>query len=280
MINPPPDVVVDDLIRRALEEDLGRAGDLTSAALIGPEARASGRIVARRSGRLAGLPFALRVFRFLGGVETRPLRRDGEDTGAGEALAELEGSARAILAGERTALNLLGHLSGIATAAAEAVARVAGAQARIVDTRKTTPGLRALEKYAVRCGGASNHRFGLDDGILIKDNHLRACPSIAVAVAAARAAAGHMVRVEVEVENLDQLGEALQAGADAVLLDNMTPSELRVAVAEVAGRCLTEASGGIGLEDLTAVAETGVDLISLGWITHSAPRLDVALDLD
>jgi nicotinate-nucleotide pyrophosphorylase (carboxylating) len=204
---------------------------------------------------------------------------DGNDAGAGEVLAELTGPARALLTGERTCLNLLGHLSGIATATREAVALVAGTGARIVDTRKTTPGLRAFEKYAVRCGGGGNHRFGLHDGVMIKDNHIAAAGSIAAAVAAVKAGVGHMLKIEVELDHQDQIPEALEAGADVILLDNMTPRELAAAVALVDGAALTEASGSITAHTVGAVAASGVDIISMGALTHSAPRLDVAMEM-
>jgi nicotinate-nucleotide pyrophosphorylase (carboxylating) len=205
--------------------------------------------------------------------------RDGDRVGAGALLARLAGSARGLLTGERVALNLLGRLSGIATATRELVDAVAGTGSRIVCTRKTTPGLRALEKYAVRCGGGVNHRFGLDDAVLVKDNHLAVAGSVAEAIRRARGAVGHLVAIEVEVDTMEQLAAALEHGADAVLLDNMSPAELRRAVEMVGGRIPTEASGGITLRTARAIAETGVDLLSVGWLTHSAPALDVALDV-
>ncbi len=277
---PPPDLGVEALLWRALGEDLGRAGDLTSNATIPAEHRSVGHVVARAPGRIAGLHQALRAFTVLDdSVVVRALASDGQDVAAGERLAEVAGPTRSLLAAERTCLNLLGHLSGVATATAAMVRLVEGTGARIVDTRKTLPGLRALEKYAVRAGGGANHRFGLDDAVLIKDNHIAAVGSIGGAIKAARLAVGHMVRIEVEVDTLDQLDEALAVGVDAVLLDNMTPDELRTAVARVAGRTLTEASGGVTAETVRAIAESGVDLISMGWLTHSAPQLDVAFDL-
>ena len=277
---PPPDLGVEALLWRAFGEDLGRAGDLTSNATIPAEHRSVGHVVARAPGRIAGLHQALRAFTVLDdSVVVRALASDGQDVAAGERLAEVAGPTRSLLAAERTCLNLLGHLSGVATATAAMVRLVEGTGARIVDTRKTLPGLRALEKYAVRAGGGANHRFGLDDAVLIKDNHIAAVGSIGGAIKAARLAVGHMVRIEVEVDTLDQLDEALAVGVDAVLLDNMTPDELRTAVARVAGRTLTEASGGVTAETVRAIAESGVDLISMGWLTHSAPQLDVAFDL-
>lgn len=277
---PPPALGVDELLRRALDEDLGRAGDVTSNATIPPDHRSAGRVVARARGRIAGLAQATRAFTLLDpSVELRLLAVDGDDVAPGDRLAEVAGPTRSLLAAERTCLNLLGHLSGVATATAEMTRRIDGTRARVVDTRKTLPGLRALQKYAVRCGGGANHRFGLDDAALIKDNHIVAVGSVAGAVKAARAAVGHMVKIECEVDSLGQLDEALAAGVDAVLLDNMTPDELRTAVARVAGRCVTEASGGVTSETVRAIAESGVDLVSVGWLTHSAPQLDVALDL-
>ncbi len=277
---PLPPLLVDGVLRAALAEDLGRAGDITTNATIPAEARATARIVARGSGVVAGLEAATRVFTLLDPDALVTLHTaDGDPVAAGELLATVEGRTRALLTGERTCLNILGHLSGVATATARLVDLVHGTGARIADTRKTIPGLRALQKYAVRCGGGVNHRFGLDDAVLVKDNHIAAVGSLPAAVAAAGAAVGHTVRIEVEVDTLAQLQEALDAGADAVLLDNMTLSELEKAVEIVGGRCVTEASGGITPDTVAAVAATGVDLISVGWLTHSAPQLDVGLDL-
>jgi nicotinate-nucleotide pyrophosphorylase (carboxylating) len=278
---PPYPLTYEPLLRLALAEDLGRAGDLTTEATVPPEKLARAQVVARRGGSIAGLPMAERVFALLdAAVEFAPQARDGDVVTAGTTIARLHGPARAILTGERTALNLLGHLSGVATATHALVQAVAGTRAAIVCTRKTTPGLRALEKYAVRCGGGANHRFGLDDAVLIKDNHLVAAGGVTSAIARARAAVGHLVKVECEVQTIRQVDEAVAAGADVILLDNMTPAELAVAVAQIAGRAIAEASGGITLDSVRAVAESGVDLISVGWITHSAPTLDVALDFD
>jgi nicotinate-nucleotide pyrophosphorylase (carboxylating) len=275
-----PELLVVDAVRAALREDLGRAGDITSVATIPEKARAKAVIAARKPGVLAGLALAERAFAEIDlSIRFTALKRDGDKLGAGAVIARVEGSARAILAAERVALNYLGHLSGIATETARLVAEVAHTKARICCTRKTTPGLRAFEKYAVRCGGGSNHRFGLDDAILIKDNHIAVAGSVADAIRKARAFAGHLVRVEVEVDDLRQLAEALEAAPDAVLLDNMKPAMLRKAVGLVAGRAAVEASGGITLETVKAVAETGVDYISSGWITHSAPTLDIGLDI-
>ena len=270
----------EDLLRRALREDLGGAGDLTTDAIVPAALTAEATLVARRAGCVAGLEPALHVFRLLDpGVSWEARVGDGGDAGAGATLALVRGSARALLTGERTALNLLGRLCGIATATRDVVARLQGLPTRVACTRKTTPGLRALEKYAVRAGGGSNHRFGLDDAVLVKDNHRLLAGGVREAVARCRAAAGHLVKLEVEVDTLDELDEALACGVDAVLLDNMSLEQLRAAVARCRGRALTEASGGLTPDNVRAVAETGVDLVSLGWLTHSAPALDVALDV-
>jgi nicotinate-nucleotide pyrophosphorylase (carboxylating) len=279
---PPPlyPLLYEELVRRALAEDLGRAGDLTTDAIVPPGLDAEARLVARAAGRIAGVEPALAAFRLLDpAVAAEVALPDGSDAAAGATIATVRGPARAILAAERTALNFLGRLSGVATATRGLVAAVAGHRARIVCTRKTTPGLRALEKYAVRAGGGGNHRFGLDDAVLIKDNHRALAGGVRPAVERARAAVGHLVKVEVEVDTLDQLDEALAAGADAVLLDNMPLDVLRRAVERARGRAITEASGGITPGTAAAVAATGVDLISVGWLTHSAPALDVALDV-
>ncbi|HEV7505765.1 MAG TPA: carboxylating nicotinate-nucleotide diphosphorylase [Thermoanaerobaculia bacterium] len=283
-VHPPAPlypILYEPLIRRALEEDLGRAGDLTSDAILPPDLKGEGRIMARAEGRLAGLPMALSAFRVLDPqmeIETRAA--DGEDVAAGAVLAIVRGAARTLLSAERTALNLLGRLCGIATATREMVRRVEPHRARVVCTRKTTPGLRALEKYAVRCGGGHNHRFGLDDAVLIKDNHIALAGGLRIAVERARGAVGHLVKIEVEVDSLEMLREALDLGVDVVLLDNMSVEILEQAVALARGRALTEASGGITPETAAAIAATGVDLLSMGWLTHSAPSLDVALDVD
>ncbi|CAN5387302.1 carboxylating nicotinate-nucleotide diphosphorylase [soil metagenome] len=276
----PPTILVENLLRTALAEDLGRAGDLTTAATIPGDHRSSGAVIAREPGRIAGLEPSTRVFGMVSSAVTVDRAvADGEDVEAGTVLAAVSGPTRALLVGERTCLNLLGRLSGIATATADMVRRVEGTGARIVDTRKTTPGLRALEKYAVRCGGGVNHRFGLDDAVLIKDNHIAAVGSVSAAIERVRSNVGHLVSVEVEVDTLDQLAEALQAGVDAVLCDNMPLDMLRAAVKMVDGRCTVEASGGITPDTVRSVAETGVDLISAGFLTHSVRQLDVAFDL-
>ena len=270
---------IDDLIHRALDEDLDAAGDITTAATVPPDRRASAVIVVRKPGVVAGIPIALRVFQLVD-PNLRLVERssDGAKVAPGEVMLELEGSAASILIGERVALNFLGHLSGIATATAALVAAVAHTRARICCTRKTTPGLRALEKYAVRCGGAVNHRMGLFDAILIKDNHIAASGGVSAAIQAARAAVAKGTKLEVEVDTLAQLDEALEIGVDQVLLDNMNPAQLKEAVARVRGRAITEASGSITAETAGPIAESGVDLLSVGWITHSAPCLDLGLD--
>jgi nicotinate-nucleotide pyrophosphorylase (carboxylating) len=273
---------IETAVKRALAEDLGRAGDVTSIATVPEETQARAGLVARAAGVISGLPLAAAVFKRLDPeVNIEANARDGASVAAGTALLRIDGDARAILAAERTALNLLGHLSGIASATHEFVRRVAGTRLRICCTRKTTPGLRALEKYAVRCGGGFNHRFGLDDAMLIKDNHIAVAGGIRPVLERARRTAGHLVKIEIEVDTLEQLAEVLEVGlADAVLLDNMAPPVLRKAVAMTAGRFPLEASGGITLDTIAEVAATGVDYASSGWITLSAPNLDVALDIE
>jgi len=271
-------LVAEPIVRRALVEDLGRGGDLTTDAIVEADRTATARIVARRGGVVAGLTLGSLAFSLLDDRVVVDARiDDGDRIEPGAVVAELFGPARAILTGERTALNLLAPLSGIATATRSLVDLVATTHAKIADTRKTTPGLRALERYAVACGGGTNHRFGLDDGVLIKDNHLIVAGSIHAAVAAARAAVGHMVKIEVEVDTLEQLREALDEPIDAVLLDNMTVPELTQAVRIVGRRVITEASGGVTPENILEVARSGVDVISVGWLTHSAPALDLSL---
>jgi nicotinate-nucleotide pyrophosphorylase (carboxylating) len=275
-----PSLLYDDVVRRALAEDLGRAGDVTTDAVVPVDRSGEAAIVARSPGCVAGLEVALSVFRALDPAATAEvLNPDGSAVGGAEVLARVRARARALLTGERTALNFLGHLSGIATVTRDVVARLEGLPTRVACTRKTTPGLRALEKYAVLVGGGESHRYGLDDAVLIKDNHVAVAGGIAPAVARVRRSASHMVKVELEVDTLEQLDEALGLGVDVILLDNMGLETLREAVRRARGRALTEASGGIRPDDVRAVAETGVDLISLGWLTHSAPSLDVALDI-
>lgn len=279
MIPSLPDLIVEPVVRAALAEDLGRAGDITARACIPEDARLRAAFVARREGRIAGLACVRAAVLALDPAARVELRlADGEDAAAGAVLAEVEANARALLAAERTALNLLGRLSGIATLTRAYVRAVEGTKARITDTRKTTPGLRALEKHAVLCGGGVNHRFGLDDAILIKDNHVALCGGVGEAVRHARAFAGHLVRVEVEIDRLNQLEEALAEGPDVVMLDNFGLDDMRRAVELTAGRAVLEASGGVSLETVRAIAETGVDVISVGALTHSAPALDVGLD--
>ena len=275
-----PPLLYEPLVRRALEEDLGRAGDLTSDAILPPDLNAEAAIVSRKAGRIAGLEASASAFRILDpAVDVEFQTRDGRDAAAGETLAVVRGPARSLLSAERTALNLLGRLCGVATTTRDLVALVAPHGTRIVCTRKTTPGLRALEKYAVKAGGGSNHRFGLDDAVLIKDNHVALAGGIRPAVERARSYVGHLVKIELEVDSLDQLREALDLKVDVVLLDNMSLETLREAVSLAKGKALTEASGGITPQTAPAVAATGVDMISVGWLTHSSPALDVALDV-
>jgi nicotinate-nucleotide pyrophosphorylase (carboxylating) len=272
-------LLYEETVRRALVEDLGLAGDLTTDAIVAPGAGAAARIVSRAGGRIAGLEVAGAAFYSLDAAAAMDINvADGCDASPGQALATVRGSARALLSAERTALNFLGHLSGIATATRDIVDAVAAYRSKIVCTRKTTPGLRALEKYAVRAGGGENHRFGLDDAVLIKDNHRLMAGGVEEAVRRARRHAGHMVKIEVEVDTLNELEQALALGIDAVLLDNMPLDVLAQGVRMAKGKALTEASGGITPANAPAVAATGVDLISIGWITHSAPALDVSLD--
>ncbi|WP_306140918.1 carboxylating nicotinate-nucleotide diphosphorylase [Roseibium sp. MMSF_3412] len=276
-----PRLMIDDAVKSALLEDWGRAGDITSQATLPADACAVAQIVSRKSGVLAGLRFAESAFRETDtALSFDALKQDGETLAPGDTVARIEGPARALLSAERVALNFLGHLSGIATATSRFASQISHTKAEIVCTRKTTPGLRAFEKYAVKCGGGANHRFGLDDAILIKDNHIAVAGGVTRAIEAAKAFAGHLVKIEVEVDTLDQLKEALTAGPDVVMLDNMGPETLREAVDITGGRALLEASGGIELDTVRAVAESGVDLISSGWITHSAPVLDLGLDIE
>jgi nicotinate-nucleotide pyrophosphorylase (carboxylating) len=278
-IDPLPDALIEPVVRAALLEDLGRAGDITSAACVPADSLLTVTFGARSPGAIAGLDCARLAFLAMGpAIRWETLSHDGAEVEAGTVLAKASGNARAILAAERVALNLLGRLSGVATLTRAYVDAVGGTAAAIVDTRKTTPGLRALEKYAVRCGGGVNHRFGLDDAILIKDNHIAACGGVGEAVRRARAAAGHLVKVEVEVDGLHQLEEALAFGPDVVMLDNFSLEDLKTAVAVTDGRALLEASGGVNLSTVRAIAETGVDVISVGALTHSAPVLDIGLD--
>jgi nicotinate-nucleotide pyrophosphorylase (carboxylating) len=275
-------LVIDEAVQRALDEDLGRAGDITSIATIPETTRAHAVMVARQAGVIAGLPLAVAAFQRLSAdINIQPHFRDGGAIAAGVHLLTISGPARAVLAGERTALNFIGRLSGIATLTAEYVRHTAGTNLRICCTRKTTPGLRALEKYAVRCGGGFNHRFGLDDAILIKDNHIAVAGGIIPVLKRARAHAGHLVKIEIEVDTLTQLREVLDTGlADVVLLDNMDIATLSEAVTLAKGRVVLEASGGVTQASIAKIAATGVDYASSGALTHSAANFDVALDID
>jgi nicotinate-nucleotide pyrophosphorylase (carboxylating) len=279
MIEMLPDLLIEPVVRRALEEDLGRAGDLTAQACVPADARMAAVFSARSEGRIAGLDCARIALRLLDPHASFEVDvRDGEDAEPRLPLARIEGNARAVLAAERTALNLMQRLSGIATLTRAYVRAVEGTGARITDTRKTTPGLRALEKHAVRCGGGLSHRMGLDDAILIKDNHLAVCGGVRPAMERARAQAGHLVKIELEVDSLAQLEEALPLKPDVILLDNFSLDELKRAVEMTAGRVTLEASGGVNLDTVRAIAGTGVDVISVGALTHSAPALDIGLD--
>jgi len=274
-----PDIMIEPAVRAALLEDLGRAGDITSDAVIPPETQARVALVARERGVVAGLDFARIAFALVDpAIRFAPRLDDGARLQPGDIIADIEGPARGILTAERVALNFLGHLSGIASATRGIADAIAHTKAKISCTRKTTPGLRFAEKYAVRAGGGANHRFGLDDAILIKDNHIAIAGGVGVAMARARAAAGHLVKIEIEVDTLDQLDEALAHGPDAILLDNMKPDTLREAVRRIDGRAIAEASGRINAETAPAIAESGVDLLSAGWLTHSARVLDIGLD--
>lgn len=282
MSAPPPlnPFIIDEVIDRALAEDLGRAGDITTLATIPAKARARAVIATRAHGVVAGSDLAIAAFRRMDpSIRFDTHLAEGSSVVPGDVVLAVEGPARAILSAERTALNFMGRLSGIATLTAQFVKAISHTNARIVCTRKTTPGLRTLEKHAVRCGGGFNHRFGLDDAILIKDNHIAVAGGVREALRAAKAFAGHLVKIEIEVDTLDQLNDVISEGADVVLLDNMTPIMLREAVGRVAGKMLTEASGGVSLQTVASIAESGVDMISVGALTHSAPVLDLGLDI-
>jgi len=279
MIEPLPDLLIAPVVRAALAEDLGRAGDVTSQACVPADARLRAVFVSRKAGVVSGLACSrLAIAELDPSADFKSAVEDGTRVGPGGKLAWVDANARALLAAERTGLNLLGRLSGVATLTRAYVDAVEGTGATIVDTRKTTPGLRALEKYAVRCGGGVNHRFGLDDAILIKDNHIAACGSVGEAVLRAKAAAGHLMKVEVEIDRLGQLEDALKYGPDVLMLDNFSLADLAEAVRRAAGRAVLEASGGVSLETVRAIAETGVDVISVGALTHSAGVLDIGLD--
>jgi nicotinate-nucleotide pyrophosphorylase (carboxylating) len=279
-LDPVIRILVEPIVRAALAEDLGRAGDITSDAVVPETARIEAVMAARQPGVVAGLQAGLLAFALLDpALKIEPLCAEGSRVERGQAVARIAGRARPVLAAERTALNLVCRMSGVASATRSLVDAIEGHKAKIVCTRKTTPGLRILEKEAVRLGGGANHRFGLDDAMLIKDNHVAMAGGVGPALRRAKAAAGHLVKIELEVDTLDQLAEALEEGVDAVLLDNMDPATLRRAVAMVGGRAVTEASGRITRETAPAIAAAGVDLISSGWITHSAPILDLGLDI-
>ena len=277
---PLPAIILDPIVRLALAEDLGRAGDLTTDATIAPDTQLKVVIATRKPGVIAGLDAAAYALKLIDpDVKLAIEKPDGSMLQPGDVVARLEGAARSILIAERTMLNFLGRLSAVATMTRTFADRIAHTDARIVCTRKTTPGHRALEKRAVRCGGGTAHRYGLDDAVLIKDNHIAACGSVSTALERARAYAGHLRMIEVEVDSLDQLKEALPHGPHAVLLDNMSPDMLREAVAIAGGKVVLEASGGVTLDTVAAIAETGVDFISVGALTHSAPNLDVGMDV-
>jgi nicotinate-nucleotide pyrophosphorylase (carboxylating) len=280
-IPPPlPDIILDPIVRLALAEDLGRAGDLTTDATIAPETQLNVVIAARQPGVIAGLDAAAYALRLIDPTVKLTIEKpDGSLLAKGDVVARLEGSARSILIAERTMLNFLGRLSAVATMTRTFADKIAHTNATIVCTRKTTPGHRALEKRAVRCGGGTAHRYGLDDAVLIKDNHIAACGSVSTALERAKAYAGHLRMIEVEVDSLDQLKEALPHGPHAVLLDNMTPDTLREAVAIAGAKVVLEASGGVNLDTVAAIAETGVNFISVGALTHSAPNLDLGMDV-
>ena len=278
-VSPLPALMLEPLVRAALLEDLGRAGDVTTDAIVPASAQAETALVARQPGIVAGLDLAATAFRLIEpAIEIRIERPDGTRVAPGDRIATLSGPTRGMLTAERVALNFLGHLSGVASATATLVEAVNGHKARICCTRKTMPGLRAVQKYAVRVGGGINHRFGLDDAVLIKDNHVAAAGGVREAIEAARAGVGHLVKIEVEVDSLDQLEEAMTTGVDAVLLDNMGPNLLAEAVRMIDGRAIAEASGRITPATAPAIAAAGVDLISAGWLTHSASVLDIGLD--
>jgi nicotinate-nucleotide pyrophosphorylase (carboxylating) len=277
--SPLPAVMLEPVVRAALLEDLGRAGDITTDAIVDPDTQSSLRLVARKPGVLAGLDLARMAFTLIDPrIALTPRMRDGARLRPGDEIAAVAGPARGILTAERTALNLLCHLSGVASATAAIADAIRPYGTRVTCTRKTLPGMRALQKYAVRVGGGSNHRFGLDDAMLIKDNHVALAGGVRPAVERARAAAGHLVKIELEVDTLAQLEEALSLNVDVVLLDNMELDELRQAVAMAKGRAITEASGGVTPQTAPAIAATGVDLIAIGWITHSVQVLDIGLD--
>ncbi len=271
------DLYLNELIEKSLKEDIG-TGDITTLSTIPADKTITGTFLAKENGILCGMEVVEKVFHFVDPkIELKVEKKDGDAIAKGDVIAKVSGNARCILTGERLALNLLQHMSGIATRTREAVDQIKGTNARIADTRKTTPGLRVLEKYAVRVGGGSNHRFNLADGVLIKDNHIAAAGGITAAVKMAKENIPHTLKIEVEIETFEELQEALDAGADIIMLDNMSNEDMKKAVGIVAGRAITEASGNMGEKDLRAVAETGVDLISIGALTHSVKALDISL---
>ena len=275
-----PHLLFEKSVKEALLEDLGRAGDITSEAILNKNIKIEATLVARKSGVLCGTATALTAFQLIDPeIKYDNILIDSALVNSGDIIARINGSATSILAAERVALNFLSHLSGISTLTAKYVSQISHTHAKICDTRKTTPNLRALEKYAVACGGGVNHRFGLDDAILIKDNHIAVAGGVAAALRAAKQKIGHLVKIEIEVDTLDQLHEALSEGVDVVLLDNMSIPQLAESVRMINKQALSEASGGISLDTVAAVAETGVNLISVGALTHSAPVLDVGLDI-
>nr|WP_294526007.1 carboxylating nicotinate-nucleotide diphosphorylase [uncultured Rhodopila sp.] len=278
-VSPLPAIMIEPAVRAALLEDLGRAGDLTTDAIVPAGVTTRCALVARQAGMVAGLDFAAIAFRLIDPTISFDLALpDGSRLAPGDLIATVSGPARGILTAERTALNFLSHLSGVASGTRGIADAIAGTRAQVCCTRKTMPGLRFAQKYAVRVGGGSNHRFGLDDAVLIKDNHVAIAGGVRAAVERARAAVGHLVKIELEVDTLDQLQQALALKVDAVLLDNMDPEMLRQAVGMVDGRAITEASGRIRPDTAAAIAASGVDLLSVGWLTHSATVLDIGLD--
>lgn len=277
--SPLSPLVINPLVQMALAEDLGRGGDITSNSTVPAETRATVVIAAREDGRIAGMDLAESAFRMVDpDLKITRLKPEGSDVAKGDAVLEIEGRARSILTAERVALNFMGHLSGIATLTLKMVRAVGNHKARIAATRKTTPGLRTVEKYAVMVGGGIPHRYGLDDAVMIKDNHIAMAGGIKIAIRNAKAQIGHTVKIEVEVDTLVQLAEVLEEGVDIVMLDNMSNEDMTKAVEMVAGRAVIEASGGVTLARIPDIAATGVDLISTGAITHSAPNFDVGLD--
>lgn len=279
-VSPLPDIILDPIVRLALEEDFGRAGDITTDSTIDAVSTLQAQIISRESGRLAGIDAALYTLKIIdSSIVFEMLKVDGDSLKPNDCVGVLTGKARSILLAERVVLNFLGHLSGIASLTETYVSQVSHTKAKILCTRKTTPGLRALEKKAVVCGGGNSHRYGLDDAILIKDNHIAACGSVTEALNRAKSNVGHLQKIEVEVDTLDQLKEALQVKPDVIMLDNMDIKTLKNAVELIDGRCISEASGGVNIQTVSKIAETGVDYVSVGALTHSAKNLDLGLDI-